>query len=267
MRLEGNVIERVRSVLFYAMLIWSTIALGLVAVWFATVTRKQKWPHRCARIWGMVNLVAAGVRVRLSGLDRIDLNRAYIFAANHQGWFDIFSILAKLPVHFSWLAKEELFRLPVLGPAMAATGYIPIDRTDHRKALESMNHAAMRVKNGTSIVIFPEGTRSPDGVLQGFKKGGIMLSIKSQQPIVPVTISGSHAILPKKGDWVIHPGRIDITIGNPIPTEGCSMKDRDWLMAEVRQAIRKFLRVREGGLLPDASPVLGPGENQMEVRG
>ncbi len=215
----------------------------------------------------MVNLVAAGVRVRLSGLERIEPKRAYIFASNHQGWFDIFSILAKLPVHFSWLAKEELFHMPVLGPAMRATGYIPIDRTDHRKALESMNRAAMRVRDGTSIVIFPEGTRSPDGVLQEFKKGGFMLAIKSQQPIVPVTISGSHGILPKKGDWVIHPGRISITLGNPIPTEGCSMKDRDWLMAEVRQAIRKFLGVREGGLLPNASPVSGPGENHMEVRG
>lgn len=267
MRLEGKVIERVRSVLFYAILVWSTIALGLIAIWFATVTRKQKWPHRCARVWGMVNLAAAGVRVRLSGVDRIDPNRAYIFAANHQGWFDIFSILAKLPVHFSWLAKKELFRLPVLGSAMAATGYIPIDRTDHRGALESMNLAAMRVKSGTSVVIFPEGTRSPDGVLREFKKGGFMLAIKSQQPIVPVTISGSHAILPTKGDWVIHPGVINITIGNPIPTEGCSMKERDWLMEEVRQAIRKFLGVREGGSLPDDAPVSGRGANQMEVGG
>ena len=252
---------------FYAILLWSTIALGLASIWFAAVTRKQKWSHLCGRLWGMVNLVAAGVRVRLRGLDRIDLNRAYVFAANHQGWFDIFSILAKLPVHFSWLAKEELFHLPILGPAMSATGYIRIDRSDHRKALESMNQAAVRVKNGTSIVIFPEGTRSLDGVLQEFRKGGFMLAIKSQQPIVPVSISGSYPILPKKGDWAIHPGRIDITIGNPIPTGGCSMKDRDRLMEEVRQAIRQHLRVREGGLLPDDPPVSGQRMNQKEVGG
>lgn len=241
----------VRSLLFYMILLYSTIILGLLSVAFATITREEEWSHWCGRLWGEVNLLAAGVAVRIRGLDRIDRHKAYVFAANHQGWFDIFSILAKLPVRFSWLAKEELFRVPVMGRAMSATGYIPIDRSDRRKALESMNKAAMRVRNGTSIVIFPEGTRSPDGVLQDFKKGGFMLAIKSRQPVVPISISGSYSILPKKGDWLISPGRIDLTIGMPIATSKYSTKDRDRLIQTVREAIRQHLTDREGGVLPD----------------
>jgi 1-acyl-sn-glycerol-3-phosphate acyltransferase len=114
-----------------------------------------------------------------------------------------------------------------------------------------MNKAAMRVRNGTSIVIFPEGTRSPDGVLQDFKKGGFMLAIKSRQPVVPISISGSYSILPKKGDWLISPGRIDLTIGMPIATSKYSTKDRDRLIQTVREAIRQHLTGREGGVLPD----------------
>lgn len=246
-----------RSLVFYLVLLYSTVILGLASILWAAVTRQEKWSHRFGRLWGTINLWAAGVTVCINGLDRIDRSDSYVFAGNHQGLFDIFAILAKLPIHFSWLAKQELFRIPVLGPAMQVSGYIPIDRSDHRSALESMNKAAARVQNGTSIVIFPEGTRSPDGVLREFKKGGFMLAIKSQKPIVPLSISGSYTILPKRSEWLNTPGHITITVGSPVPTKGCTIKDRDRLLHEVREEIRKHLTVPEGGLLPDlrvASP-------------
>lgn len=237
-----------RSLLFYVCLFLSTLYLGSAAVVVASVTRREEKAHLVGRLWGNVNLWIAGVSVQLSGMDNIDPRQAYVYAANHQSWFDIFAILGKLPVQFRWLAKHELFRIPVLGKAMSSIGYIPIDRDDRRKAFESINHAANRVKRGTSVVIFPEGTRSRDGVLQSFKKGGFILAIQSQQPIVPISISGSYGILPKEGDWKIQPGVIRMTIGHPIPTVGFGVKNRDRLINDVRNEIRKHLRVTEGGI-------------------
>jgi 1-acyl-sn-glycerol-3-phosphate acyltransferase len=243
-----------RSCLFHTVLFISTILLGVSAIVVAYISRRTNWAHLVARLWGNTNLWAAGVNVTVTGLERIERDRTYVYAANHQSWFDIFAILGKLPVQFRWLAKEELFKVFVLGPAMSAAGYIPINRGDRRSAFESMNQAAMKVQQGTSIVIFPEGTRSPDGLLQPFKKGGFVLAIKSRQPIVPVSISGSYPIFPKGGGWKIKPGTIRISIGDPIETAGCTIKDRDDLAAEVREAIRKYLTVKEGGCLPDEAP-------------
>jgi len=240
-----------RSLIFYVCLFLSTLFLGTSAVVVAYISKKEGLAHLVGRLWGNVNLWTAGVRVKISGLENIDSRDSYVYAANHQSWFDIFAILGRLPVQFRWLAKQELFRIPVLGQAMASIGYIPINRNDRRKAFESINEAANRVKNGTSVVIFPEGTRSTDGVLQAFKKGGFILAIQSQQPIVPISISGSHHILSKRGDWKIQPGTIHMTIGKPIPTAGLDTKHRDELIAAVRDGIRANLTRSEGGLLPN----------------
>ncbi|QCQ22346.1 lysophospholipid acyltransferase family protein [Desulfoglaeba alkanexedens] len=237
----------VRTATFYLMLLVSTVILGVAAIVIVLLTRRQDWAHLCGRLWGNLNLWAAGVKVQLQGVENIEPGTTYILAANHQGWFDIFAILGKIPVQFRWLAKEELFRIPLFGHAMRSIGYIPIDRADRRKALESLATAAEQVRRGTSIVIFPEGTRSLDGVLQNFKKGGILLAIRSQQPILPISISGSHKILPKKGTIMIRPGTIRMTIGKPIPTRQLTVKDRDLLMERLREAIRMHLLKEEGG--------------------
>jgi len=231
---------------FYVVLFISTLFLGVSAVVVHRITKSHEGPHKCARLWSKVNLLAAGVQVHITGLENIDPRRAYIYAPNHQSWFDIFALSAKLPVQFRWLAKEELFKIPVLGAAMSAIGYIPIDRGDRRKAFSSMNQAAEKIQKGTSIVIFPEGTRSATGVLQDFKKGGFILAIKSQQPIVPVSISGSHRIL-QKGDWRLNPGVILVAVGAPIETRNLTTRDRDSLSDAVREAIRENLPLEEGG--------------------
>lgn len=244
-----------RSLFFYPVFFISTIALGVSAIVATFVTRNSRWAHLIGRLWGNVNLWAAGVKVRLTGLENLNSHRPYVFLSNHQGWFDIFTLLGKLPVQFRWLAKEELFKVFVLGPAMEAAGYIPIDRSNRRKSLESLHQAATRVQEGTSVVIFPEGTRSPDGSLQKFKKGGFILAIKSQQPIAPIAISGSSRVLPKHGTWLIQPGIIEVTIEKPIETSGLNVKDNDWLMTTVREAIRRHLTPLEGG---GPSPELHP---------
>lgn len=238
----------IRSVFFYFILVFSTIIFGSSAIIGAFFNRK--WPMLMARLWGTTNLWTAGAKVTVNGGEDINPRGPYILASNHQGWFDIFAALSDVPVYFSWLAKEELFKIPILGRAMYSAGYIPIDRSDRRKALVSMNKAAAAVRNGTSIFIFPEGTRSPDGVMREFKKGGFVLAAKSRQPIVPISISGSHRILPK-GSWVIHPGPIRITIGKPImfpDSGGTEAMNRDLFMQQVREAIRSNLTEEEAGL-------------------
>ncbi len=232
------------SVFFYIILFFSTIILGILAVIGSFVSRD--WPGAIARIWGNLNLWAAGVKVNVSGSENIAGGGPYIFASNHQGWFDIFTALGKLPMRFSWLAKEELFKAPILGLAMSKAGYIPIDRKDLRKAIASMNRAAEAIRQGTSIFIFPEGTRSSDGVIREFKKGGFVLAVKSGQPIVPISISGSYRILPKES-WMIYPGEIKLSIGRPIRTAGSDNRSRDLLMEQVREAIRANLTAEEAG--------------------
>jgi 1-acyl-sn-glycerol-3-phosphate acyltransferase len=233
-----------RSVFFYIILFLSTIILGTSIV-IASFINKA-WLSWVEKLWGNANLWAAGVKVNVTGLENINNQGPYIFVSNHQGWFDIFAAIGKLPFHFSWLAKKELFKLPVLGAAMYRAGYVPIDRSDHRKAMNSLNMAAEVIRRGTSIFIFPEGTRSADGIIRDFKKGWFVLAAKSQQPVVPISISGSYRILPK-GSWTIHPGEIRFAIGNPIQTSDSDSSNRDLLLEQIREAVRANLTFEEAG--------------------
>lgn len=248
---------QIRSAFFYTILALSTILLGASAVLGAFVS--TKWPNLMAKIWGKLNIWAAGVKVEIRGSENLEPNLPYILTSNHQGWFDIFATLGYFPIPFSWLAKEELFKVPFLGRAMYSAGYIPIDRSDRRKALISMGKAAEIIRRGTSVFIFPEGTRSTDGVVRDFKKGGFVLAAKSQQPIVPISISGSYRILPKNS-WTIQPGVIRMTIGKPIFAQGGGGNSRDLLMRTVREAILSNLTDEEAGRT-QAQPPQTPGEN------
>jgi 1-acyl-sn-glycerol-3-phosphate acyltransferase len=170
------------------------------------------------RYWGKFICAVSGVAVSLEGVENLASDRSYIFAANHQSQFDIFVLQGYLPYNFRWLAKKELFQVPVWGTAMKKAGYIPVDRSHGRQALKSLDEAAKRIAEGTSVIIFPEGTRSRDGKLQPFKAGGMVLAIKAGVELVPVAISGTFAILPK-GSLMLQPGRVVIRIGTPIATD------------------------------------------------
>ncbi len=194
--------------------------------------------HSYARIWARVGLLLGGARLRVEGEENLPRGEAVIYMANHQSNFDILSLFAGLPVQFRWLAKEELFRVPFFGYAMKRTGYIPVNRADRRQAMESMAVAAKRISEGTSVVIFPEGTRSPDGQLLPFKKGGFLLAMQAGVPIVPVAILGSCEVMGKKS-LSIHPGPIRMRIFPPLPTGKGS--DREELMETVRRQIASAL--------------------------
>ncbi|SFM98147.1 lysophospholipid acyltransferase family protein [Thermodesulforhabdus norvegica] len=237
----------IRTAIFYFVLVVSTIVLGVSALIVLFTTKNANLGHWHARLWGFIQLKAAGVRTIVRGREKIDTSRPYVYMPNHQSWFDIFVLLAHIPGQFRWLAKEELYRIPILGPAMRRIGYIPIDRSNRAKAIRSLEKAAEKIKEGTSVVIFPEGTRSPNGILLPFKKGGFMLAIQSGQPIVPISISGSYHVLPK-GKWLIRPGTVTVTIHDPIATEEFDKSNRDSLMEKVRKAILSGLTPEEQGL-------------------
>jgi len=194
--------------------------------------------HAYARLWGRVGLLFAGVRLEVEGRERIPADRAVIYMANHQSNLDILALFAGLPGQFRWLAKQELFRIPLFGLAMRRSGYIPVDRADRRRSMESMAEAAKRISGGTSVVIFPEGTRSDDGELLPFKKGGFILAMQARATILPVSIIGSGAIIPKNTFRICRKGgTIRVHIGEPLETADRSMRDREELMEEIRHRI------------------------------
>lgn len=214
----------------------SLIALLLVFLWGWSGERLQFLP----RWWGRLICRLVGVRVQIDGLHRLDRSKPYIFAANHQSQFDIFVLQGHLDFDFRWLAKKELFDIPVFGRAMRRAGYIPVDRSHGRRALASLNEAAERIAAGTSVIIFPEGTRSPDGKMQPFKAGAMVLAIKAGVAVVPMAISGTHRILPK-GRLLARPGLVTIRVGEPISTADYGIKEKQDLAGSLEARVRELL--------------------------
>ncbi len=233
----------IRSIFVWSCIVIATLVLGVITLVAYLFDRKGRIGHHCARLWGRIALLANGVKVKVEGLERIKGKGPFIFMSNHQGSYDIFVLLGHLPFQFKWLVKKELFSIPFFGWAMGAAGYISIDRQGTKEAtMESMNRAAQRIRDGMSVVIFPEGSRSPDGSIQPFKKGGFILAIKSKVPIIPISIAGSREIM-AKDRWTHSSGEIRIKIGDPIETETYSIKDRAVLMEKVSKTISENFRL------------------------
>ncbi len=237
----------IRTIFIWSCIVVDTLILGSLVIITYLFDRSGRTGHGVARLWAKVIVWASGVKVKFEGLEHVRGEGPYLFMSNHQGAYDIFALEGHLPFHFKWLAKKELFYIPVLGWAMAAAGYISIDREGTRKTVEAMNEAARKIQEGMSVVVFPEGSRSPDGSIQPFKKGGFTLAIKSKVPIIPISITGSREIMPK-GKLAASPGEIRIRIDHPIETQQYSLKDRKFLMEKVSQAISKNFELLSGKL-------------------
>jgi 1-acyl-sn-glycerol-3-phosphate acyltransferase len=189
-----------------------------------------------ARIWSGWILGSLGIPLAVVGRERLDPDTTYVLMSNHQSVFDIFALFRGVDHPLRMVAKRGLFWIPVLGWSMWMCGFIPIDRSKRDSAIRSLDRAARRIRSGVSVLVFPEGTRSRDGTLHPFKKGGFMLALKAGVPVVPVVVLGTGAIM-EKGSLRVGRADVEVRIGPPIAVEGRGPESRDRLMAEVRRAM------------------------------
>ncbi|HUC40075.1 MAG TPA: lysophospholipid acyltransferase family protein [Gemmatimonadales bacterium] len=230
----------VRTLWYYVVLFVSTVihALGAVIGGVLRVPNRVGGIYDWANVdWSRDVLKAAGTPVLAEGLERIPRGQPLMYASNHSSMFDIWTLLATLPGSIRMVAKQELFKIPLLGGAMRAAGHIPIDRAARKKAFEAYDKAAKTIREGiSSILVFPEGTRSRTGELLPFKNAPFGLAIAAQVPIVPVYVHHTFEILPK-GAWRLRSRPIRLLVGEPIPTAGLQAGDRERLRDEVRAAM------------------------------
>lgn len=222
-----------RTVYIMYWIIVGTIYMGICAIAVSLVTKGGKYAHRVARAWGRSILYVAGIDVDVKGLEHIDRNRSYVYMSNHMSMFDIPVLLACLRVQFRWIAKVELFGIPLFGRIMTSAGYIPVDRSDRRAAFRSLKLASEKIRNGVSVMIFPEGTRSDDGNIRAFKNGGFIMAIDSGCPILPLVIHGTGSIM-RKNEKRIRRGRVFLEILEPVETSDCTRKEKNELIEKVR---------------------------------
>lgn len=193
------------------------------------------------RRWARALVRIAGVRVVVENGAVIDPNAPQILAANHMSWFDVLALAGYLPGRYCFVAKKEVRKIPFLGNTIDQCGHIYIDRSDHQKALQSLERARQRLANSkATVIMFPEGTRSETGELQRFKKGAFVLALQTGADVVPAAISGSRAVM-RKHSLMIHSGTITIRLGAPIPVASLVMTDRDRLMESTREAMLGLL--------------------------
>jgi len=229
----------VRTLWYYVVLIASSVvhATGAVVAALFRVRHRTGGVYDWASIdWSRDILSAAGTPVLAEGLENIPRDQPVMYASNHSSMFDIWALFATLPGSVRFVAKRELFRIPLLGRAMLAVGHVPIDRSARKSAFQAYDEAARRIRGGTSVLVFPEGTRSRTGELLPFKNAPFGLAIAAQVPIVPVYLHHTFEILPK-GAWRLRPRPIRLLVGAPIATKGLSPEDRERLREEVRAAM------------------------------
>ena len=225
------------ELIFLLVTLWAIFSILLIAPWDA----KKYIIHRICRIWGASIFHLCGIQLIGNSCNALPGKGPYIIMANHQSHLDPPLLLWQLPLHIRFIAKVELFSIPLFGLAMRLVGNIPIDRHNRKRAIESLERAAEKIQRGASVLIFPEGTRSsvPEGPLLPFKKGGFMLALQAKVPIIPIGIAGTGSCLPK-GSWLIRPGKVSYCIGDPIVTEELTIKDRDVLMKRVYESIQNL---------------------------
>ncbi len=231
-----------RKIITVAGLVALTPIMTIPMVLSALLIKPGNFSYFMMKTWNRSIAWLMGIKFSLSGLENLVPKTSYIITPNHQGIADILAIVSTLPVRFRWVIKKELLKIPVWGWALWSTGAIAIDRSNSTTAIERLNKEKdQKLKDGWSVLIYPEGTRTPDGFLKEFKKGAFMMAVQTGIPILPVVCNGAFKILPKKM-LDFRPGLVKLTICPPIPTKGLSEIDVPELMSKTRQAILDKLR-------------------------
>lgn len=206
-------------------------SLAIAASYLGLSPRPGNFLDKAPRWWARSALAAAGVEVVLHGTEHVTEGEPHIYVSNHVSWFDVLALLATLP-HCRFVAKAEIFRVPIFGRGALAVGTIPIERENRKSAFESYRVAAERIREGSSVVVYPEGTRGSGYALRPFKKGPFVLAVAAGVPVVPTVILGTVEVLARGSFWV-RSGRIDVHFLPPVPTAGLVYDDRDQLMRDV----------------------------------
>ena len=227
-----------RSILLLIIGVAITAFMSGCAVVFAFIAPDENLIHKVANIWAKMLLQVASTKVEIIGTENVQVGKPQIFMANHQSDIDILIVLAYLPGQFRWIVKKELFNIPLFGKAMRNAGYIEIDRRHHEKAMMSLNEAARKIKEGKSVMSFPEGTRTLDGKVKPFKQGMFHLALKSGVPIVPISIINAGKVMPKRS-LLVKPGKVSLVIDKEIDVSKYSMENRQELIDRVRNVIIK----------------------------
>ena len=236
-----------RSLLFTNNLIYlCTAVCGTFSLLGSILDSGGRWQHWWARTWSRLVLKVSGIRVRVEGLEHIDPKQTVIFCSNHPSAMDIPILAASLPMQFRFLAKRELFSLPFLGWHLRRSGHIPVDRARAHQAMKSFDGAAAKIRSGSPVVLFPEGSRSRTGEMLRFKAGSFYLAIRSGVPVVPITLNGTRYV--HVPDTLhVRSGQTEMLIHEPIPTANLTTDDVQALSAQVRQKISSGLApVRRG---------------------
>lgn len=222
------------------LIVLATIFMGLGSMITSLFDPTGNGQHRVARLWGRMLLASGFIRIRTEGLEQLDARAHYVFVANHSSYMDIPALLARLPYQFRFFAKKGLYRIPFLGWHLKRAGHLPVDRSNARNSLRSMSAGARIVaERGVSLLLFPEGGRTKIG-LRDFKEGAAYIAIKAGVPVAPVALVGMRALLPMDSIH-IRSGMAILRIGQPIPTEGLKLSDREELTQRLHAEIRELL--------------------------
>jgi len=239
---EKRPLALIWSLIFIApLIVLSTTIFGLASAVTALFDRQGNVVMNIARAWAGSLLMITRVHVRVEGLENIDANASYVFCSNHLSYMDTPVVLSHIPVHFRFLAKKGLFQIPLLGTHLSQAGHIPVPREDPRAAVKTLSKAAEIIhQRHVSVLIFPEGGRSEDGELHPFKEGAAYIAIKAQVPLVPIALIGTREVLPM-GSIEFHSAEVRLCIGDPVPTEGLTLRDRQELTEVAYQQIAGML--------------------------
>ncbi|HUJ12201.1 MAG TPA: lysophospholipid acyltransferase family protein [Thermoanaerobaculia bacterium] len=221
-----------------------TIPLATATMLVALIRSNARLIDAIVRLWARAIVHAAGIELRTENTERIDRQQRYIIVANHYSYFDIPCIFAAIPQPIRFMAKVSLFKIPIFGWAIGRAGFIPIDRKNRRTAVKSFELAVERIRKGNTVVVFPEEGRSRERAMREFQRGGFLLALRSQLPILPVAIDGTYDVFSAHAKKVT-PGPVTIRVGTPIPTEGLTVREKDRLLRESRAQILSMLGMKD----------------------
>ncbi|MGA3041404.1 MAG: lysophospholipid acyltransferase family protein [Bryobacteraceae bacterium] len=233
-------LSRLRAYLLIdPLIIVATAVFGIASLLASAFDKKGRTQHAVARAWARILLAVCGARIRFEGLEKLQKDGAYVLVANHSSYMDT-PVVLLLPLQIRFFAKRGLFRIPLLGGHLRRAGHLPVVRENPRASLKSLTEGARLVRErGVSVVLFPEGGRSPEG-LREFKEGAAYLAIKAGVPAVPIGITGMRQVLPM-GSAHVRPHAVTVRIGDPISTAGMKLDARSELSQTLRRKVAELI--------------------------